>query len=181
MEPNLRVSSLQFGLSRKSHSCFTPESCSLLKLSWISVRWDGLDFSAELFVNMDSFKRRLAEQVRQHKHLYDSSLREHRDNHMVLNSWRKIASTLGKEEAFCRKMWKNMRDTFVRAKKKIHAKGCKRGRFKTVPPILLQLEWLSEFTSHRETDDDFHSEVSDRYQHLDVRCVYSCCQAANFL
>ncbi len=47
MESDLRVFSLQFGLSRKSHSCFTPESCSLLWLSSSSVRWEGLDFRAE--------------------------------------------------------------------------------------------------------------------------------------
>ena len=47
MVSDLRVSSLQCGLSRKSHSCFTPESCSLLSLRSSSLRWEGLDFRAE--------------------------------------------------------------------------------------------------------------------------------------
>ncbi len=42
-----RVSNVQFWLSRKSHSSFTPESCSLFPLSCSSLRWEGLDFRAE--------------------------------------------------------------------------------------------------------------------------------------
>ncbi|KAM7367440.1 hypothetical protein PAMP_015341 [Pampus punctatissimus] len=47
MVSDLRVSSLQCELSRKSHSSFIPESCSLLKLSSSSLRWEELDFKAE--------------------------------------------------------------------------------------------------------------------------------------
>ena len=127
-----------------------------------------------LHFNMDSFQTRLAEQVRLHKHLYDSSLKEHKDNQMGLNSWKEIAATLGKDEALCRKMWKNMRDRFVKAKKKTHVKSSKLGRFRVVPPILTELGWLSEFTRHRETDNNFQFEVSDssyskQIQRLTVR------------
>ncbi len=44
---DLRVSSLQFGLFTKTHSSFTPESCSLFPLSSSVLRWEGLDFRAE--------------------------------------------------------------------------------------------------------------------------------------
>ncbi len=44
---DLRVSSLQFGLSLRSHSSFTSESCRLFPLSSSSLRWEGLDFRAE--------------------------------------------------------------------------------------------------------------------------------------
>ncbi|KAM7367382.1 hypothetical protein PAMP_015287 [Pampus punctatissimus] len=47
MVSDLRVSSLQCELSRKSHSSFTPESCSLLLLRSRFLRWEGLDFRAE--------------------------------------------------------------------------------------------------------------------------------------
>ena len=43
----LRVSSLKCGLFKTSHSHFTPESCSSLKLSSSSLRWEGLNFRAE--------------------------------------------------------------------------------------------------------------------------------------
>ncbi len=43
---DLRVSSLQFGFFTRSDS-FTAESCSLLRLTSSSLRWEGLDFRAE--------------------------------------------------------------------------------------------------------------------------------------
>lgn len=48
MVSDLRVSSTQYGLSIKSHSSFTPKFCSLLWLSSSSLRWEGLDFRAEV-------------------------------------------------------------------------------------------------------------------------------------
>ena len=44
---DLRVSSLQCGLSFRSDSSFTPESCRLFPLRSSSLRWEGLDFRAE--------------------------------------------------------------------------------------------------------------------------------------
>ncbi|KAM9334643.1 uncharacterized protein ABDE67_021200 [Symphorus nematophorus] len=107
---------------------------------------------------MDSFQTRLAEQVRLHKHLYDSSLKEHRDSQMGINSWKEIAATLGKDEGICRKMWKNMRDRFVKAKKKTQAKSGNPGKYRMLPPILMELGWLSQFTRHRESDSNFQFE-----------------------
>lgn len=77
---------------------------------------------------MDSFQAKLAEQVRQYKHLYDPSSRDYRDIDVAMFAWNEIASTMGKDEAFCRKVWKNMRDRFVRAKKKIYVKSGHRRR-----------------------------------------------------
>lgn len=105
---------------------------------------------------MDPFECKLAEQVRRYKHLYDPSQRAHRDGRVALKSWRKIASTLQREEAFCRKAWKNTRDRFVKAKKRTRGKG---GVNKGVPSILVELEWLSQFVKHRVVDSDFNLEV----------------------
>ena len=44
---DLRVSSLQFGLSSPTDNSFTSESCSMLWDRSSSLRWDGLDFRAE--------------------------------------------------------------------------------------------------------------------------------------
>ncbi|KAM8740061.1 uncharacterized protein AB9X84_020054 isoform 1-T1 [Acanthopagrus schlegelii] len=99
---------------------------------------------------MDSVQRKVAAQVRLHKHLYDSSMREHKDSEMIANSWREIADNLGEEEAFCRRLWKNIRDRYVKAKKRSHMKCSVLGG--VAPPILLELGWLAQFTRHRETD-----------------------------
>lgn len=45
---DLRISSLQFGLSSPAQSSFTPESCRLFPLRSSSVRCEGLDFRAEV-------------------------------------------------------------------------------------------------------------------------------------
>ena len=47
MVSDLRVSSLQCGLSRKLHSSFTPESYRLLYLRCSTLRWEGLNIRAE--------------------------------------------------------------------------------------------------------------------------------------
>ena len=44
---DLRVSSLQFGLSSPTDSSFTSESCSLLWDRSSTLRWEGLDLRAE--------------------------------------------------------------------------------------------------------------------------------------
>ncbi|XP_070759513.1 uncharacterized protein [Enoplosus armatus] len=103
---------------------------------------------------MDKFENRLTEQVRLYRHLYDPSSRDHRDTQMVVNSWKEIATTLEKEEAFCRKAWKNMRDRFVKAKKKTRGRRVN----KAAPPILEELEWLTQFVKHREADNNFDVE-----------------------
>ncbi|XP_051263888.1 uncharacterized protein LOC127367807 [Dicentrarchus labrax] len=105
---------------------------------------------------MDSFERELSEQVRRYKHLYDPLLRDHRE--VSVNSWKEIASTLGKEEALCRKLWKNTRDRFVKAKKKSRAQSGEPGVHRRVPSIVVELEWLSQFVKHREADSHFEFE-----------------------
>ena len=96
---------------------------------------------------------RLSEQVRLHRHLYDHSMREHRDHHMAQKSWRKIAQTLGKDEVYCRKVWKNLRDRYVRAKKRVHARSGEDEEEKP-SPIVLDMDWLCDFVKHREKDTE---------------------------
>ncbi|KAM9339257.1 uncharacterized protein ABDE67_016919 [Symphorus nematophorus] len=103
---------------------------------------------------MDAFESRLSEQVRLYKHLYDRSLREYRDNVTTSHSWREIAAAVGREEAFCRRVWKNTRDRFVKAKRTQRAKRGGPGAQRKVPPILLELEWLSQFVKHRDVDSN---------------------------
>ncbi|XP_034017998.1 transcription factor Adf-1-like [Thalassophryne amazonica] len=112
---------------------------------------------------MEEFKVRLAALVRSYKHLYDSSLREYKDYQLVQNSWKEIAALMGKDANFCRKVWKNTRDYFVKAKKRM--RGRSGGNNKLLPPIVNELEWLSEFVKHRESDGiNVKSEDTDSSQ-----------------
>ena len=47
LSTDLRVSSLKSGLSFRSDNSFIPESFILFPLSSSSLRWEGLDLSAE--------------------------------------------------------------------------------------------------------------------------------------
>ncbi len=60
---------------------------------------------------------RLCEEVRKYPHLYNSCMKEYKDIYMGFNSWREIAQTLGKDEAYCRQRWKYICDRYVRATK----------------------------------------------------------------
>ncbi|XP_016423581.1 transcription factor Adf-1-like [Sinocyclocheilus rhinocerous] len=107
---------------------------------------------------MNNFEEMLAEQVRLYRHLYDPSMRAHRDSQMAKNSWREIAATVGKEESVCKKVWKNLRDQFEKAKKRVHGKSGDPAGFKHASPILSELGWLSQFVKHRETDSTMEYE-----------------------
>ncbi|XP_035987332.1 uncharacterized protein LOC110368284 [Fundulus heteroclitus] len=110
---------------------------------------------------MEDFDGALTEQVRLHRHLYDPSSREHRDYEIIGNSWKEIAVALGKDESICRRTWKNLRDRFVKAKRKTKGSSGHPGRKKAAPVILQELEWLSQFVTHRdaETNTDKEAEV----------------------
>lgn len=100
------------------------------------------------------FDERLAEEVKQYRHLYDSSTRDYKDSLAAASSWQEIAQTVGLEEQICRVKWKNLRDRYVRAKRKMKPKSGDPSGAKE-PPILQSLSWLSEFVKHRETETNF--------------------------
>ncbi|XP_076126391.1 uncharacterized protein LOC143106093 isoform X1 [Alosa pseudoharengus] len=102
---------------------------------------------------MDEFESKLSEQVRLYRYLYDPSMKEHRDAQRCQNSWREIAMNVGKEEAICRKIWKNLRDRLGKAKKRSQEaarSGAAGGR--RPAPILEELSWLSNFVKFRPTE-----------------------------
>ena len=69
-------------------------------------------------IKMADVDARLAEEVQKYNHLYESSLKEYKDSVRTSNSWKEIADSIGEEVEFCKKKWRYMRESFVRAKKK---------------------------------------------------------------
>lgn len=102
---------------------------------------------------------KLSEQVRLNRHLYDPSMKEHRDFQRVQNSWKEIAEALGKDEVFCRKMWKNLRDKFVRMKRRSERRSGSIGGYRPTP-LMRKLAWLTNFVKHRETETNLPNEAS---------------------
>nr|XP_055051397.1 transcription factor Adf-1-like [Misgurnus anguillicaudatus] len=110
---------------------------------------------------MNDFEASLSELVRAYRHIYDSSMRDHKDSQMAQNSWKEIATTLGKEEIVCKKVWKNLRDRFVKAKKKVSGRSGDPGGYKINVPILSELGWLSQYVKHRETDSNMEAKEEE--------------------
>ncbi|XP_022605323.1 zinc finger protein 676-like isoform X2 [Seriola dumerili] len=105
---------------------------------------------------MDScFEERLCEEIRRYPQLYDSSLKQYRDNQITLNSWREIAHTLGRDEIACRQKWKYLRDRYVKAKRKLKGRSGDKSGSAHLPPIVSMLDWLSGFIKHRATESNF--------------------------
>ncbi len=100
---------------------------------------------------MDISEGRLAKQVCLYRYLGDHFMRDARDNHISSNSLREIASTQAKNDAYCLRKWKNLRDCLVKAKRGTSTKSGDPGGDKEVPLVLEELGWLSQFITHRES------------------------------
>ncbi|XP_048858439.1 uncharacterized protein LOC125725517 [Brienomyrus brachyistius] len=105
---------------------------------------------------MGDLDERLCEAVRRNPHIYNASLKEHRDIFLCGNSWKQIAQTLGKDESYCRVRWKYLRDRYVKAKRKTAGR-----RGNKSSPILAMLSWLSSYVSHRDSDSNVASDMME--------------------
>nr|XP_046155182.1 zinc finger protein 2-like isoform X4 [Oncorhynchus gorbuscha] len=63
----------------------------------------------------ESFEERLVKAVKEHTHLYDTSMRLHFDKEALEHSWREIATYLNSDPDTCRKKWRLARDRHISA------------------------------------------------------------------
>ncbi|XP_071368930.1 uncharacterized protein, partial [Centroberyx affinis] len=103
--------------------------------------------------NMEQIEERLAEEVRKHVHLYDPLAPNYKDHRLSVRTWREISKTVGLDTAECLRKWKNLRDKFVRVRKKLQQeKRGGDGAGKRIPAFCHLLSWLSPHIKHRDTD-----------------------------
>ncbi|XP_060924527.1 uncharacterized protein LOC132998800 [Limanda limanda] len=109
---------------------------------------------------MNAAERRLAELVHERPNLYDQSRQDYKDGVKSQESWGEVAGAMGRPEFEVRIKWKNLRDKFCKAKKRMARRGCplldgeERGAVQRAGPALLhQLVWLSDFVKPREERD----------------------------
>ncbi|XP_045072080.1 zinc finger protein 585A-like isoform X2 [Coregonus clupeaformis] len=100
------------------------------------------------------FEENLIEEVRRYTNLYNTSLKDYKDFTMTNNSWKEIAQTLRVEEQICRTKWKNLRDRYVRLRRKMKGKSGDAASG-IQPQILTTLSWLSGFIKHKETESNY--------------------------
>ncbi|TNN82811.1 hypothetical protein EYF80_006768 [Liparis tanakae] len=68
---------------------------------------------------MNAIEELLSEEVRRYEHLYNPSMAGYKDAQMASNSWREISSNGVLAVDLCLKMWRRLRDKYVREKKAI--------------------------------------------------------------
>ncbi|XP_044065235.1 uncharacterized protein LOC122882183 [Siniperca chuatsi] len=134
---------------------------------------------------MNTLEKKLADLIREHPNLYDQSRRDYKDNLKGHLSWKEIADNMGKSEEEVKLKWKNLRDKFCKAKKRMAKRNVpvltddENPVERPVPVLYNQLAWLSAYVKPRpgagmgETDegagsgDDLEKEQDkdDKEQH----------------
>ncbi|XP_033479690.1 uncharacterized protein LOC117255162 [Epinephelus lanceolatus] len=114
---------------------------------------------------MNTVEKKLADLIREHPNLYDQTRRDYKDNLKGHLSWRDIADNMGKSEEEVKLKWKNLRDKFCKAKKRMAKRNFpqltdeENPVERPVPVLYNQLAWLSAYvkprvdTSTGETDE----------------------------
>ncbi|XP_062849452.1 uncharacterized protein LOC134311730 [Trichomycterus rosablanca] len=101
---------------------------------------------------MNSLEEKVAELVRAYPHLYDRSSRDFRDGQICANAWCEIAVKVEEEPEYCKSVWRNLRDKFTKAKKRLLSKSGD-GEKHQVPTLYKQLSWLNPFVQIRNTEN----------------------------
>lgn len=110
---------------------------------------------------LESFEEQLAEQIALHHNLYDPGHKYYKNPHVSIKSWQEIAAALQTEPDKCREKWKQLRDRYVRAKKKFNSKSSQPARPARTPPLLKSLSWLDGYVKHRNAVTRYTIEVRD--------------------
>ncbi|XP_029973992.1 uncharacterized protein LOC115407662 [Salarias fasciatus] len=111
---------------------------------------------------MNATEKKLADLIREHPHLYDPTRRDYKDSTKGQRSWREIAEAMGKPEEEVKQKWKNLRDKFYKAKKRLVRRWrcfptrddddggeTPAAEERYVPVLYSELAWLSAYVRPR--------------------------------
>ncbi|XP_070822369.1 uncharacterized protein [Chaetodon trifascialis] len=104
---------------------------------------------------MNATEKKLADLIREHPNLYDQTRRDYKDNLRGHLSWKEIADSMGKSEEEVKLKWKNLRDKFCKAKKRMAKRSFPlltdddSPAERPVPVLFSQLAWLSVYVKPR--------------------------------
>lgn len=104
---------------------------------------------------MNSVEIKLADLIRRHPNLYDQSRRDYKDTLKGHLSWKEVAGAMDKSEDEVKLKWKNLRDKFCKAKKRMAKRSGpllddeENRRERPAPLLYNQLVWLSEYVNPR--------------------------------
>ncbi|XP_029354671.1 uncharacterized protein LOC115041395 [Echeneis naucrates] len=100
---------------------------------------------------MNSVEKKLADLIREHPNLYDQTRRDYKDSLKGHLSWKEIAGAMDKSEEEVKVKWKNLRDKFCKAKKRMARRSGplldddEAQLERPVPVLYNQLAWLSTY------------------------------------
>ncbi|XP_057702311.1 transcription factor Adf-1-like [Corythoichthys intestinalis] len=101
---------------------------------------------------MDEADEMLIEEVRKYDHLYNASSRHYKDSQMARNSWKEIAENTGLEVSECMKKWKNLRQKYVRVRRRMSTR-------RDAPAFYHLMSWLTPNVKHRKTHSNYVEKV----------------------
>ena len=100
---------------------------------------------------MEVFDLKLVEEVRKHRNLYDTDVKEYNDIVSKTVSWKEIAQNMESDVKKCKKKWRYMRESFVRMKRKVKRNGGDM-RYENACKYTDPLAWLTPYIRHRRGD-----------------------------
>ncbi|XP_070792528.1 zinc finger protein 773-like [Pituophis catenifer annectens] len=103
---------------------------------------------------MEQLEERLAHEVRRYQHLHDVTDRDYGSQEATAHSWRRIVE---EDPDRCREEWKQLRDEFVRLKKRMKTKTRDPGP----PAHSIMLSWLEEFVKYWETQANVNGAATE--------------------
>lgn len=124
---------------------------------------------------MNSMEKKLADLIREHPNLYDPRRRDYKDNMKGHLSWKLIADAMGKSEEEVKLKWKNLRDKFCKAKKRLAKRHFpllddnEDPADRHTPVLYSQLSWLTAYVKPRGERGMGEPEVCVRHS---VKCIF---------
>ncbi|XP_014911413.1 transcription factor Adf-1-like [Poecilia latipinna] len=113
---------------------------------------------------MNATEEKLAELVREHPNLYDQSRGDYRNSVKGHLAWKEIGAAMGKSEEEVKLLWKNLRDKFCKARKRLVRRQFPQQDESDlpwevqVPGLFSQMAWL---TAHVKLRPEIGGSVGD--------------------
>ncbi|XP_062512382.1 transcription factor Adf-1-like [Corticium candelabrum] len=114
-------------------------------------------------------EEKLIESVRKYGCLWQVKSREYKDLRLKENSWKEVSEETGLPAADCQKVWKRLRDKFVREEKKTKSmrSGDSGPLYSSLWEYFEVLSFLLDTIKHRQTVTNFSAPLDDGCVHDD--------------
>ncbi|MED6261058.1 hypothetical protein ATANTOWER_000295 [Ataeniobius toweri] len=119
---------------------------------------------------MNATEQKLADLVREHPNLYDQSRRDYRNSVKGHLAWKEIGAAMGRSEEEVKLLWKNLRDKFCKARKRLVRRQFPQQDESDipwemqVPGLFSQMAWLTAHVKLRAEVGGGMGEPEEKFQ-----------------